>query len=339
MANIKISELPAAASVATTDVLVVNQGVNTRKATVSQALAGVLTTSQIAGLATTAPAALATAPVVGLSTYAARADHQHVLPSAGQIGALTTADIAGLATTAPAALATAPVVGLSQFAARADHQHVIPNIEGTYFEFFEHFMSTAGVTGNLSFGVTSGAVNTNVTAGYGSVQMSTGVTATAGAQSRLTQGQAILIGNSACRLIFRISQATATWFDATLTGAVRFGLASSATSESSSAIYFRATDSQAIQFCTRNSNIETATNTGISFSNGVFNTFEISFDATGTSVTAKIDGNVVATHTTNIPVGTMGILAQITRASATGTAVAMNVDYIYNRVTPATPYF
>jgi hypothetical protein len=99
MANIKISELPAAASVATTDVLVVNQGVNTRKATVSQALVGVLTTSQIAGLATTAPAALATAPVVGLSTYAARADHQHLRPSLADLGAQ-----AALTTSAPLAL-------------------------------------------------------------------------------------------------------------------------------------------------------------------------------------------------------------------------------------------
>lgn len=38
---------------------------------------GGLTTEQIAGLATTAPAALSTTPVVGLSMFAARADHAH----------------------------------------------------------------------------------------------------------------------------------------------------------------------------------------------------------------------------------------------------------------------
>lgn len=95
MANIKISELPAASSVSTSDVLVVNQGTDTKKATVAQALAGVLTTAQIAGLATTAPAALATAPAVGLSTFAARADHQHVLPSAADVGALGATAAAG----------------------------------------------------------------------------------------------------------------------------------------------------------------------------------------------------------------------------------------------------
>lgn len=99
MPNIKISELPAAASVATTDVLVVNQGATTRKATLSQALVGVLTTSQIAGLSTTAPAALSTTAVVGLSTFAARGDHRHVFPTLGELGAQ-----AALTTSAPLAL-------------------------------------------------------------------------------------------------------------------------------------------------------------------------------------------------------------------------------------------
>lgn len=79
-----------------------------------------------APLATTAPAALATAAVVGLSAAAARADHQHIFPTAIQIGALTTSQIAGMSTVAPAALATSAVIGLSTFAARADHQHVYP---------------------------------------------------------------------------------------------------------------------------------------------------------------------------------------------------------------------
>jgi hypothetical protein len=47
-----------------------------------------LTTVQIAGLSTVAPATLATSAVVGLSQFAARADHQHVFPNAAQVGAL-----------------------------------------------------------------------------------------------------------------------------------------------------------------------------------------------------------------------------------------------------------
>ena len=47
-----------------------------------------LTTNQIAGLSTTAPATLAPSAAVGTSTFAARADHQHVFPSAADVGAL-----------------------------------------------------------------------------------------------------------------------------------------------------------------------------------------------------------------------------------------------------------
>ena len=46
-----------------------------------------------APLATTAPAALATAAVIGLSTAAARADHQHIFPTAAQVGAIATTQI------------------------------------------------------------------------------------------------------------------------------------------------------------------------------------------------------------------------------------------------------
>jgi len=52
------------------------------------ALGSVAASGGGAPLATTAPAALATAAVIGLSTEAARADHQHVFPSAAQVGAL-----------------------------------------------------------------------------------------------------------------------------------------------------------------------------------------------------------------------------------------------------------
>jgi hypothetical protein len=54
-----------------------------------------LTTNQIAGLATTAPAALATTAVVGTSSFVARADHQHVFPTAAQVGALGATAAAG----------------------------------------------------------------------------------------------------------------------------------------------------------------------------------------------------------------------------------------------------
>ena len=54
-----------------------------------------LTTNQIAGLSTTAPATLASSAAVGTSTFAARADHQHAYPTAANVGALAATAAAG----------------------------------------------------------------------------------------------------------------------------------------------------------------------------------------------------------------------------------------------------
>jgi hypothetical protein len=54
-----------------------------------------LTTNQIAGLSTTAPATLAPSAAVGTSTFAARADHQHAYPTAANVGALAATAAAG----------------------------------------------------------------------------------------------------------------------------------------------------------------------------------------------------------------------------------------------------
>ena len=47
-----------------------------------------LTTTQIAGLSSTAPSPLASSAAVGTSTFAARSDHQHAYPTAANVGAL-----------------------------------------------------------------------------------------------------------------------------------------------------------------------------------------------------------------------------------------------------------
>jgi len=210
---------------------------------------------------------------------------------------------------------------------------------GTYLEFFEHFLSNTSLSGNLAFANTGG-VTVMVLTGYGVASMSTGAGAVANQQSRLTQaGDSSLIGNSSARVIFRAGQNGATWFDATLTGAARFGWGSSTSGESSNAIYFRLVNSQTIEFVTKSGGVEAATNTGVSFSNGTFQAMEILINAAGTEVVAKIDGAIVATHDTNIPIARMFFLSHITRVSTTGTAVLMNMDFIYSKITPVTPYF
>lgn len=60
-----------------------------RVITLATAANPALTTSQIAGLSSTAASALAAAGTVGTSTFAARADHQHAYPTAANVGALS----------------------------------------------------------------------------------------------------------------------------------------------------------------------------------------------------------------------------------------------------------
>ena len=54
-----------------------------------------LTTTQIAGLTTVQASVLATTGVAGISTFAARGDHQHPFPTAAQVGALGATASAG----------------------------------------------------------------------------------------------------------------------------------------------------------------------------------------------------------------------------------------------------
>ena len=210
---------------------------------------------------------------------------------------------------------------------------------GAYLEFFEHFMSTNSLAGNIAFAATGGS-NAIVNAGLGIVAMSTGATASANQQSRLNQAaNNAIIGSGAARAIFRFAQSGTTWFDGTLTGALRCGWGDSTTSESANAIYFRSQNGQGIDFVTKSGNVETLTSTGVSFADGVFRSLEILINSTGTQVIAKIDGTTVATHATNIPVGRLIFFTHINRVAATGTAVVANIDSIYLRITPNTPFF
>ncbi len=210
---------------------------------------------------------------------------------------------------------------------------------GAYWEFFEHFISSA-LSGNMALSVTGG-VNTITNTGFGVISMSTGTAAVANQQARLNQGSDFQVagGGFAARIIFRFAQNGATWFDGTLTGALRCGWSSSTTGEGSNGIYFRVQNGQGIDFVTRSGNIETLTSTGVSFADGVYRNLEILVNGAGTQVIAKIDGTTVATHTTNIPVARLILFAHVNRVAATGTAVIANIDSVYSRITPNTPFF
>lgn len=233
---------------------------------------------------------------------------------------------------AAAAIAQSKISGLT--AALAN----VPT-PGAYIEFFEHFLSTAPLDGNLTFG-SAGGTNATQNSGYGVIAMSTGAVASANQQARVVQaGTSALIGNAAVRVIFRAGQSGAGWFDGTLTGAARFGWGDSVTAESGNGIYFRVQNGQGIDFVTKSGGVETLTSTGVSFAANVFRNMEILINSAGTQVVAKIDGTTVATHTTNIPTARVNFFAHIIRTAATATSVAINLDFIYSRVTPNTPYF
>jgi hypothetical protein len=233
---------------------------------------------------------------------------------------------------AAAAIAQSKIDGLTDALAN------VP-IPGAYIEFFEQFLGTTSLSGNLTFGVTGGT-NSQANSGFGVVAMSTGTAAAVTQQARFNQaGSVALIGVAAARVIFRAGQSGATWFDGTLTGAFRCGWGDSITSESSNGIYFRVQNGQAIDFVTRTGGSETLTSTGVSFAANAFRSMEILINGAGTQVVAKIDGVTVATHTTNIPTARVFFFAHINRTAAIGTAVVANIDFVYSRITPNTPYF
>ena len=232
-----------------------------------------------------------------------------------------------------AAIAQSKISGLTDALANV-------SVPGTYYEFFEQFMATVSLSGNLAFGATGGS-NTVVNSGFGIIAMSTGATASANQSARLNQaGNALLIGNFAARAIFRVAQSGLTWFDGTLTGAFRCGWGDSITGESANGMFFRVKDGQAIEFVTKSLNVETVTPTGVSFSSNAFKSLEILINAAGTQVLAKIDGVTVATHETNLPAASRVIFfSHIVRTAATSTAVIANIDFVYLKVTPNTPFF
>lgn len=331
MADTKISQLPVATVVNDADVVVLNQGGVTKKAARSL-VKGDTVTSFNTGTTGLTPNTATTGAVTLDGTLAVKN---------GGTGQTTYTDGQLLiGNTTGNTLTKATLTGTDNVAITNGNGSISVGVgAGNFYEFFEQFFGVSPLLGNLTFGATGGS-NTAINTGFGTAAMSTGATASANQQARLIQTvNSQVAGFGVTRCIFRAAQGGATWFDGTLTGAFRCGWGDSVTGESANGIYFRAQNGQGIDFVTKSSNVETLTSTGVSFADGVFRNLEISVNSAGTQVIAKINGTTVATHTTNIPSPRLIFFTHTNRVAATGTAVITNVDFVYLRVTPNTPFF
>jgi hypothetical protein len=168
--------------------------------------------------------------------------------------------------------------------------------------------------------------------GTGWLQSALGTTATGRTFFGLiaTGGLRFGVGAAACKARVRI----ATLSDATNSWTFRGGFIDSGSAESTDGAFFRYTHSVAsghFQAVTRNNNVETAVDTGITVAVGTSYRLHIAVNAAGTEAVFSINGSVVATITTNIPIAAgretgAGLFCQ--RSTGTAALTAAFYDYL-----------
>jgi hypothetical protein len=203
---------------------------------------------------------------------------------------------------------------------------------------FDEFLGTGNIMGWQASLVGGSWVNTSVISGseFGLLRSSTGTVASTNQRGAAhtgspSTGAPIYIGFG--QHIFEAKVAPAVnVFNGSLTGTIWVGIANAITSPSNG-LFFRSTDGGNWFAVTRSGGVETgtATDTGIPLSIGTFRRLKIVVNSTATSVSYFVDGVLIATHVTNIPSSSsvMSHIISVNRSSATGTEVALDIDWTY----------
>ena len=235
------------------------------------------------------------------------------------------------------------------------------NAAGSIYEIFEHFCGSSSYAGNIGASNAGGSTaNTAAYAKLGVLAIQTGATASTDQRGCVaTSSSAFQLKNGvAYYLNMSMGQLGSNWFvgGAGDNGAARWGMTNTTAPVSSGSplapveptqgVYFRAKNSQTVEFVTIAGGVETATTCSISgspvvLSTGTLHTYEIIIASDGSSAVAKINGTTVATHTTNIPSSAvrLNVLLHVIRSTASANSYGIAADWLYFKATPTTPFF
>jgi hypothetical protein len=149
----------------------------------------------------------------------------------------------------------------------------------------------------------------------------------------------IYLGNGSemeFHLVF--SESLALYSDA-LTGFKHHGFFPALTVPTPAGIMFRSTNGGNWFFVCSNGTTETAIDTGVASTLGVYRSHRIVVAADLSSATAYMDGSLVGTITTNLPTTSQSMMLgqNNVRTSTTGTAVGVRVDSMYIRMMHPAP--
>jgi hypothetical protein len=131
---------------------------------------------------------------------------------------------------------------------------------------------------------------------------------------------------------FSTAVTVATLSDATDTYTVFAGFIDVLTGNPTNGAYFRYShgiNGGDWQCVTANASTETTTDSNVAVTASTWNRLDIEVNAAGTSVVFKVDGNIVATHTTNIPTAAVGVGCNIRKSVGT-TSRTFQMDYLYH---------